>query len=149
MRPFQFVRVKKVSDLVGDLPVYATEGSSGLDVKACIDKEIDIYPMERTLIPTGLAFEIPIGFEFQVRPRSGRALKEGLTVLNTPGTIDSDFRNEVKVILINLGQEKITIKPQERVAQLVLTPIYEVIWLDDSELSETKRNMGGFGSTGK
>ncbi|WP_461831461.1 dUTP diphosphatase [Aquifex sp.] len=130
------------------LPSYATPHSSGLDLRAAIDKPVKIKPFERVVIPTGLIIEIPEGFEGQVRPRSGLALKKGLTVLNAPGTIDADYRGEVKVILINLGSEEVVIERGERIAQLVIAPVQRVDVVEVEEVSPTERGEGGFGSTG-
>jgi len=131
------------------LPVYATVGSSGLDVRANIEQPITLQSLERTLVPTGLFVEIPLGYEIQVRPRSGLAVKQGLTCLNTPGTIDADYRGEIKVILINLSQEPQIIQPGDRVAQLVLQAIELIEWKSADQLNETDRGSGGFGHTGK
>ncbi|NDA62174.1 MAG: dUTP diphosphatase [Chitinophagia bacterium] len=131
------------------LPAYATEGSSGVDVRANIDQPIVLQSLERTLVPTGLFVEIPLGYEIQVRPRSGLAVKQGLTCLNTPGTIDADYRGEIKVILINLSQESQTIQHGDRIAQLVLQSIEIINWKMVDQLNETNRGAGGFGHTGK
>jgi len=131
------------------LPAYATVGSSGLDVRANIEQPIVLQSLERTLVPTGLFVEIPLGYEIQVRPRSGLAVKQGLTCLNTPGTIDADYRGEIKIILINLSQEPQTIQPGDRIAQLVLQSIELIEWKMVEALNETDRGAGGFGSTGK
>ena len=143
------IRIKKLSHFRGEIPQYKTEGASGFDVRACIDKTITIKPQERVLIPTGLSFEIPMGFEIQARPRSGLALKHGLTLLNTPGTIDADYRGEVQIIIINNGVESVQIQDQERIAQLVLCPVFQASFKLVDVLGETKRGGGGFGSTGK
>lgn len=131
------------------LPAYATAGSSGLDVRANIDAPITLASLERTLVPTGLFVAIPQGYEIQVRPRSGLAVKQGLTCLNTPGTIDADYRGEIKVILINLSQEPQVIQPGDRIAQLVLQAIDIIQWQPVEQLDETDRGSGGFGHTGK
>jgi dUTP pyrophosphatase len=131
------------------LPAYATVGSSGLDVRANIEQPITLQSLERTLVPTGLFVEIPLGYEIQVRPRSGLAVKQGLTCLNTPGTIDADYRGEIKVILINLSQEPQIIQPGDRIAQLVLQTIELIEWKTVAQLNETDRGIGGFGHTGK
>lgn len=131
------------------LPAYQTEGSAGADVCAFLKEDIVLKPMERTAIPTGLSFAIPSGYEMQVRPRSGLALKNGVTCLNTPGTIDSDYRGEVKVILINLGSEAFTVRNGERIAQLVIKPVVSADFAVVASLSQTERGAGGFGSTGK
>lgn len=130
------------------LPSYATEGASGADVRAFIQDPIEIQPGETKIIPTGLKVEIPVGYEIQVRPRSGFAAKHGLTVLNTPGTIDADFRGEIGVILINHGKKSFLIEPQMRIAQLVLTPVLQAEFMIKEELVETCRGEGRFGHTG-
>lgn len=143
------VKVKKWSHFKGDLPAYQSAGASGFDVRACLEQPMVLKPGERALVPTGLSFEIPEGFEIQARPRSGWALKQGMTLLNTPGTIDADYRGEVKIILINLGPEPVQIADQERIAQLVVCPILQVNLEEVTELSDTVRGAGGFGSTGR
>jgi dUTP pyrophosphatase len=141
------VRVKRLPHGEGlDLPVYATEGAAGMDVVSAED--VTIAPGARHAVATGLAMAIPYGFEVQVRPRSGLALKHGITVPNTPGTIDSDYRGELKVILINHGNAAFEIRRGDRVAQLVLAPVTRATWLVAEELDETERGEGGFGSTG-
>ena len=132
-----------------EIPKYMTEGAAGIDVSANIEKEIELKPLERYLVPTGIKLEIPEGFEIQVRPRSGLAFKHGITVLNTPGTIDSDYRGEVKVLLINLSNEIYKIQPNERIGQLILSKVYKLDFDIKDGLSETKRGDGGFGHTGK
>ena len=132
-----------------EIPRYMTEGSAGIDVSANIEKEVELKPLERYLVPTGIKLEIPQGFEIQVRPRSGLAFKHGITVLNTPGTIDSDYRGEVKVLLINLSNETYKIQPNERIGQLILSKVYKLDFEAKAGLSETKRGEGGFGHTGK
>ncbi len=149
--PFEQMKmgVYKLAHFRGDLPRYQTAGASGFDVRAQLEgKEIVLKPLQKVLVPTGLSFEIPEGFEIQVRPRSGLAAKFGVSIVNTPGTIDSDYRGEVKVILINLGTEDFVIKDQERVAQMVLCPVYQAQFVELSLMSETERGAGGFGSTG-
>lgn len=133
------------------LPSYETLGAAGADVRACLGEgeKIVLAPGERKLIPTGMAFEIPVGFEIQVRPRSGLSFKTGLMVVNSPGTIDADYRGEVKVILGNLGMKEEVIAHGDRIAQLVLCPVWQARFEEASELSETARGNGGFGSTGK
>jgi len=143
------VKVRVWPHYKGELPAYQSTGASGFDVRAQLDQPIVLKPMERTLVPTGLTFEIPNGFEIQARPRSGWAAKQGLTVLNTPGTIDADYRGEIKVILINLGQEPVLINDQDRCAQLVICPVIQAQFELASDLSSTERGAGGFGSTGK
>lgn len=143
------VKIKKWPHFKGELPAYQSHGASGFDVRAQLEQPITLKPMERALVPTGLTFEIPVGYEIQARPRSGLAAKQGLSVLNTPGTIDADYRGEVKVILVNLGQEPVVINDQERCAQFVICPIIQANFQLVEELSDTARGAGGFGSTGK
>lgn len=130
------------------LPVYQTQGSSGMDLTAGIDEEIEIKPLERKLIPTGISIELPLGYEAQVRARSGMAVKHGITLINAIGTIDSDYRGEVCVGLINLSNETYTIKPNDRIAQMVIMKVEQAEIEVETELSETQRGAGGFGSTG-
>jgi dUTP pyrophosphatase len=130
------------------LPKYESEGCAGMDLRAFLDADISIPPLGRAKIPTGLKIEIPEGYEAQIRPRSGLALKQGLTVLNSPGTIDSDYRGDLDIILINLGSNDIIIKDGERIAQLVTAPVCKANLVEVDELSETARGGGGFGSTG-
>jgi dUTP pyrophosphatase len=130
------------------LPAYATVGSAGLDLRAHVQEPKVLQPGERALIPTGLSLALPEGFEAQVRPRSGLALKHGITVLNSPGTVDADYRGDVGVILINLGAEPFTIAPGDRIAQLVLAAYAQVDWMPVEVLPETERGAGGFGHTG-
>ncbi len=143
----RFERLEHARDL--SLPKYMTEDSSGLDLLAAVTEDILIQPGDRTLVPTGLKIMIPHGFEGQVRPRSGLAVKYGVTVLNTPGTIDADYRGEVKVILYNTGKEEFTIHRGDRIAQLVISPVQQVILKEVKSVSKTLRNENGFGSTGK
>ena len=131
------------------LPKYETEGSSGLDLAACIEKKIEIKPGKSELIPTGLAVAIPKNFEIQIRPRSGLAAKNNISVLNTPGTIDSDYRGEIKVILFNHGNKEFIINNNDRIAQMILTPVIKMELEETETLPETIRGEGGFGSTGK
>jgi dUTP pyrophosphatase len=130
------------------LPVYATAGAAGADVCAAVSEDLVIDPGERAAVPTGLALEIPGGYEVQVRPRSGLAIRYGLTVVNAPGTIDSDYRGELKVLLVNLGSEPVRITRGDRIAQLVVAPISRGIFRESSTLSPSRRDDGGFGSTG-
>ena len=141
------IEIVNVSE--NELPFYATPQAAGMDLKANIDSVWTLQPMERKLIPTGLKIQLPEGCEAQVRPRSGLALKHGITVLNAPGTIDADYRGEIGVILINLGQEAFEIQPGERIAQLVIARYEKVEWKEVELLNETNRGVGGFGSTGK
>ncbi len=142
------VLVKKLAHFKGELPKYETEHASGFDLRAQLDAPLKLGVGERVLVPTGLAFEIPPGFEIQIRPRSGWASKRGVTVINTPGTIDADYRGEVKIALANLGQESMEILDQDRVCQAVLCPVLQAHLVLTSELSDTARGAGGFGSTG-
>lgn len=131
-----------------DLPAYATAGSSGMDLRAHLQEPVALQPLERMLVPTGLYMAIPAGYEVQVRPRSGLAIRHGITCLNTPGTIDADYRGEVKVILINLSQQAYTIQPGERIAQMVLQAVPLVQWQPVQQLEDTPRGTGGFGHSG-
>ena len=142
------ITVKVINKSKNDLPAYETIGSAGMDLRADIEKAIQIAPMERLLIPTGLYMELPVGYEGQIRPRSGLAIKKGLTLVNTPGTLDSDYRGELKVIMINLSRENQTIEPAERIAQMVVAQYEQIKWDEVEALTETKRGAGGFGSTG-
>jgi len=141
------LRVKKKNEGV-PLPKYETGGSAGIDIKAFIPSDLAIPPMGRVKIPTGLFFEIPEGYEAQIRPRSGLAFNWGITVLNSPGTIDSDYRGELEVILINMGSESFTVKNGDRIAQMVISPVACASISEAEHLSETERGSGGFGSTG-
>lgn len=143
------IEVKIVNTSNNSLPEYATEGSSGMDVRADLTSPVTLQPLERKLVPTGLFMEIPIGYEAQVRPRSGLAIRHGITCLNTPGTIDADYRGEIKIVLINLSAEKQIINPGDRIAQLVIQKVEKINWDQVTVLTETVRNSGGFGSTGK
>jgi dUTP pyrophosphatase len=130
------------------LPTYGTDHSAGMDLRAALDEEILLKPLDRALIPTGLFIELPVGFEAQVRPRSGLAIKHGITVLNTPGTIDADYRGEIKVILVNLSHEDFVVRDGERIAQMIVAAHEKATWEQISELEETLRGAGGFGHTG-
>ena len=141
--------VKIVNTSPHPLPAYATEGSSGMDIRAHLSEEVALTPLQRQLIPTGLFLEIPVGYEAQVRPRSGLALKQGITCLNSPGTIDADYRGEIKVLLINLSDAPCIIQDGDRIAQLVIQRVEKVNWLPSEQLNETPRAEGGFGHTGK
>ena len=143
------VRIRRLPNAEGlPLPAYATDGSAGADVCAAVDNELVIDPGTRQAVPTGLVLEIPDGYEGQVRPRSGLAIRHGLTVVNAPGTIDSDYRGELKVLMINLGGEKLTIARGERIAQLVIAPVIRAVFTEAEDLSSSDRGAGGFGSTG-
>lgn len=141
--------VRIVNTSGNPLPAYATEQSAGMDLHACNAEPITLGPLERALIPTGLHIELPKGFEAQIRPRSGLAWKNGLTVLNSPGTIDADYRGEIKVILVNLSNTPFTIQAGERIAQMVIARHETVNWEPVDSLAETARGAGGFGHTGK
>mgnify|MGYP001211406043 CR=1 FL=1 len=141
------ILIKRLSKEVS-LPKYETSGSSGMDLSANIDDNINIEPGETAIIPTGLALSIPKGFEVQIRPRSGLAAKQNISVLNTPGTIDSDYRGEIKVILINLGQDSFKVEKGLRIAQMVVSPVVQAQLTEVNDLSDTVRGEGGFGSTG-
>ena len=143
------IQVKIVNRSSNELPAYATTGSSGMDIRAFLDTPKLLLPLERALIPTGIFIELPQGYEVQVRPRSGLAIRQGITCLNTPGTIDADYRGEIKIILINLSQEEQVIHPGDRIAQMVLQKVEKVEWKLVEELETTERNAGGFGHTGK
>ncbi len=143
------IPVKIINQSKHPLPAYATTGAAGMDLKADIPHAISLQPMERQLIPTGIFIELPVGYEAQVRPRSGLALKQGITCLNSPGTVDADYRGELKVILINLSNTEQLIHPGDRIAQLVVSTVEKVDWHPVSELNETVRSDGGFGHTGK
>jgi dUTP pyrophosphatase len=141
--------VKIINRSANSLPAYATEGSSGMDLRADIESEFVLNPLERRMVPTGLFIELPIGYEAQVRPRSGLALKQGITCLNSPGTVDADYRGELKVILINLSNEPQTIHPADRIAQMVIQKVESVLLQPVAELMDTERGEGGFGHTGR
>lgn len=143
------IQVRIINKSANSLPDYATTGSSGVDIRAHLEQPIIIQPSERVLVPTGLFVEIPLGYEIQIRPRSGLAIKQGITCLNTPGTIDADYRGEIKVILINLSAEEQTIQPGDRIAQMVLQKVERIAWVATENLENTERGTGGFGSTGK
>ncbi len=143
------MKIKIINRSGFELPQYETALAAGLDVRAVLDGPLTLRPLERTLVPTGLYVELPEGYEMQVRPRSGLAAKFGLTVLNSPGTIDPDYRGEIKVILANLSNEEYVLQPGERVAQLVVARFERVEWESVDALSETSRGAGGFGHTGK
>ena len=130
------------------LPKYETPGSAGMDIRADLPASVSLEPMERQLIPTGLFIELPIGFEAQMRPRSGLSIKKGLTLVNSPGTIDSDYRGEIRIPLINLSLETQVVEPGERICQMVIARYEQAAWLETDSLSETERGAGGFGSTG-
>ncbi len=143
------MEIKIVNQSQHPLPEYATIASAGLDLRANLEEPVVLSSLERTIIPTGLFMEIPVGYEAQVRPRSGLAFKYGVSVLNSPGTIDADYRGEIKVILVNLSKDDFSIENGERIAQLVIAAHEQAEWKEVNELTETDRGAGGFGSTGK
>ena len=147
--PDMGIEIRIVNKSSNSYPEYATTGASGMDIRAAIDKQVVLQPMQRALLPTGLFVSIPEGYEIQIRPRSGLAIKQGITCLNTPGTIDADYRGEIKVILINLSAEEQTIQPGDRIAQMVLQKVERIEWQPVETLDDTDRGTGGFGSTGK
>ncbi len=140
--------IKIINTSAHPLPNYETIASAGMDIRAHIQAPITLKPLERTIVKTGLFIELPIGYEAQVRPRSGLAAKKGITILNSPGTVDADYRGEIGVILVNLSQEEFVIENGERIAQLVIAKHERAEWVEVQELSETSRGEGGFGSTG-
>ena len=142
------MKIRIVNNSHHPLPAYETVASAGMDLRAFIPGDIILKPLERALVPTGLFIELPIGFEAQVRPRSGLAIKKGVTVLNTPGTIDADYRGEIKVILVNLSNEDFVVKDGERIAQMIIASHEQAEWMQVEELEQTSRGAGGFGSTG-
>lgn len=143
------INVKIINQSANPLPEYGTPGAAGMDIRANLETPVVLQPMERSLIPTGLFIELPEGYEAQIRPRSGLAIKQGLTCLNTPGTIDADYRGEVKIILINLSQEPQTIQHGDRIAQMIVSSVDRVQWVSVEAISSTVRQDGGFGHTGK
>lgn len=143
------MKVRVINTSKHELPEYQTPQSAGLDLRANIDEPMELRPLERKLIGTGLFLELPAGFEAQIRPRSGLAYKYGVTVLNTPGTIDADYRGEIKVLLVNLSNEPFTIEDGERIAQMVVAKHEQISWDPSESLSDTERGAGGYGSTGK
>ena len=144
-----FIQIKIVNTSSNPLPEYATKGASGMDIRASLDIPLTLQPLERNLIPTGLFVEIPQGYEIQIRPRSGLAIKQGITCLNTPGTIDSDYRGEIKIILINLSSEEQVIHPGDRIAQMIIQKTERAEFEQVEILNNTERAAGGFGHTGK
>ncbi len=142
------MKVKIVSQSKHELPSYETIASAGMDLRANLDAEIIMQPLDRVLVPTGLFIELPVGYEAQVRPRSGLAIKKGIGVLNSPGTVDADYRGEIKVILINLSKEEFIVKDGERIAQMIISKHEQAEWIQVEVLEETERGAGGFGHTG-
>ncbi|GAA5039699.1 deoxyuridine 5'-triphosphate nucleotidohydrolase [Marivirga lumbricoides] len=143
------MEVKVINKSKHELPAYQSISAAGLDLRANLDEPMILRPMQRTLVPTGLFMELPLGFEAQIRPRSGLAFKYGVTVLNSPGTIDSDYRGEIKILLVNLSDESFTIENGERVAQMVIAKHEQISWKSVKVLEDSERSAGGFGSTGK
>ena len=142
------IRVCRIGPVDTPLPKYETEAASGMDLRAALELPVTLEPMQRSLIGTGLRIAIPVGFEGQVRPRSGLALRNGIGIVNSPGTVDADYRGEIKVLLINLGHEPFVVRPLERIAQLVIQPVVRAQLILEGELDETVRGSGGYGSTG-
>ncbi|WP_143310760.1 dUTP diphosphatase [Chitinophaga vietnamensis] len=141
--------VKIINKSANELPAYATADAAGMDLRANLETALTLQSLERTLVPTGLFIELPSGYEAQIRPRSGLAIKQGLTLLNTPGTIDADYRGEIKIIMINLSNEPQTIQPGDRIAQMIVAPFVQVALQPVEILTSTDRGAGGFGHTGK
>ncbi|MCD4789206.1 MAG: dUTP diphosphatase [Bacteroidales bacterium] len=142
------MEIKIVNSSKHALPSYETYASAGMDLRADLDKPVVLKPLERAMIPTGLFIELPVGYEAQIRPRSGLAIKKGITILNAPGTIDADYRGEIKIILANISSEDFIINDGERIAQMVIAKHEQAEWIEMEELKETERGAGGFGSTG-
>ncbi len=142
------MKIKIVNRSKHALPAYETEASAGMDLRANLTKEIILKPLERYLVPTGLFIELPVGYEAQIRPRSGLAIKKGVSLLNTPGTIDADYRGEIKIILVNLSNEEFVVRDGERIAQMIISKVEKAQWVEVEELRETQRGAGGFGHTG-
>jgi dUTP diphosphatase len=142
------VSIQIINNSTNILPAYATTGSAGMDVRANLEEPVKLLPLQRALIPTGLFIELPHGYEAQIRPRSGLAIKHGITCLNSPGTIDSDYRGEIKIILINLSNEEHTIQHADRIAQMIINQTIKAEWIEVKILNESKRGAGGFGHTG-
>ncbi len=145
----QHIAINILNKSNNELQAYATTGAAGMDIRANLEQPVLLQPLERKLISTGLFIELPIGFEAQIRPRSGLAIKQGITCLNTPGTVDADYRGEIKIILINLSNENQSVNNGDRIAQMVIQKVEKIDWSLTVELEQTERNAGGFGSTGK
>lgn len=143
------IKVKIINRSDNPLPAYATTEAAGMDLRASLEADLVLQPLERNLVPTGLFMELPAGFEAQIRPRSGLAIKQGLTLLNTPGTIDADYRGEIKIIMVNLSNEPQVIRHGDRIAQMVIAPFVQATLEEAEELTATERGAGGFGHTGK
>jgi len=142
------MKVKIVNNSKHELPAYETQASAGMDLRADLDTPVVLKSLERSLIPTGLFIELPVGYEAQIRPRSGLAIKKGITLLNTPGTIDADYRGEIKIILANISNKEFVVNNGERIAQMVISKHEQAEWIEVKELAVTERGVGGFGSTG-
>jgi len=145
----QNITIPVINQSSNPVPEYATPGSSGMDIRANLEQPLVLKPLQRALIPTGLFIELPQGFEAQIRPRSGLAIKQGITVLNSPGTIDADYRGEIKVILINLSGDDVIINHGDRIAQMVFQKVEKAVLMETESIAETERGAGGFGHTGK
>jgi len=143
------MKIKIINKSKHELPAYSTAASAGMDLRANLSEDINLLPMQRVMVPTGLYLEIPVGYEAQIRPRSGLAIKKGVTVLNSPGTIDADYRGEVCIILVNLSEDNFVIKDGERICQMVIARHEKAEWVQVDSLEETERGAGGFGHTGK
>lgn len=143
------MRIKIINKSKHPLPQYSTEASSGMDLRANLENDVLLKPLERIMVPTGLFLEIPVGYEAQIRPRSGLAVKNGITILNSPGTIDADYRGEVCIILVNLSKDNFVIKDGERICQMVISKHEKAEWISVENLLDTERGIGGFGHTGK
>jgi dUTP pyrophosphatase len=143
------MKIKIVNKSRHPLPAYETDASAGMDLRANLDAPVTLQSLERSLIPTGLFIELPVGFEAQIRPRSGLAIKHGISLVNTPGTIDADYRGEIKIILVNLSTDEFTVNDGDRIAQMVIAKVEHAAWEEVAELQQTRRGEGGFGHTGK
>ncbi len=142
------MNIRIVNKSKHELPAYETKASAGMDLRSNIDEPVVMKPLERQLIPTGLFIELPLGFEAQIRPRSGLAIKKGISLVNAPGTIDADYRGEIKIILINLSNQEVEIADGERIAQMIISKVEQAEWIDVEQIEETERGAGGFGHTG-
>ena len=145
----EHIKVKIINKSGHELPAYETPSAAGMDVRACLTEPVTLAPLERALIPTGLRIQLPQGYECQIRPRSGLALRHGISLVNAPGTVDADYRGEIKIILVNLSDEPFTIEAGERIAQMIVARYEQIEWQPAEELGATERGAGGFGSTGK
>lgn len=142
------MKIKIVNTSKHSLPAYETDASAGMDLRANLDLPVTLKSLERRLVPTGIFIELPVGFEAQIRPRSGLAIKHGISLLNTPGTIDADYRGEIKIILVNLSNEEYTVNDGDRIAQMIISRVEQAEWFEVEELKQTSRGAGGFGHTG-